>query len=164
MRLSTASLFQCLFVSVVFVFLPVCLLVSVFLSLFICFFGCYSVPVIIFAKWLYCYFKFWFFIFISHHLSSFTSFFSFIHWWRIRDTEFDRHGLRLPVRFMGKLFKVSTHHFVIFVFQRVTFYFYLFACFKLSFATTTCVDTCICLSFDVIYLWSQGENGCRPYL
>ena len=56
-------------------FLPV----SVFLSLFVCLFGCYPAPVIIFANCLYFYSKFWFcgtiFIFINHHPSSFTSFF-----------------------------------------------------------------------------------------
>ena len=105
------------------------------------------------AKCLYYYCQFWFcdttVIFINHHPSFFISF-SSIHWGRIQDIEFERHGLPLPVRCMGKPFKVSTHYFVLFVLQRVTFCFCLFVCFKLSFATTTGVDACLCLSFDII--------------
>ena len=50
-----------------------------FLCLWVCFFGCYSAPVIIFAKCLYCYCQFWFcdttVIFINNHPSFFISFF-----------------------------------------------------------------------------------------
>ena len=148
MRLSTASLLLCLFVSMLFAFLLICLLLSVPLSLFICLFGCYSVPVIIFPKCLYCYFL----VFHFHQSSPIIFYFilSSIYWGRIRDTEFERHGLPLPVLCMGKPFKVSTHGFVLFVLQRVTFCFCLFVCFKLSFTTTTGVDACPCLSFDII--------------
>ena len=58
-----------------------CLNFFQFLCLWVCLFflfGCYSAPVIIFAKFLYCNCKFWFcniiFIVINHHLSSFVSF------------------------------------------------------------------------------------------
>ena len=76
-RLSTASVLVCLFVSMFFeVFLSKCLAVSVSL---IWLFGCYPAPVFIFAKCRYCYFKFSFcnisFIFINHHPSFFISFF-----------------------------------------------------------------------------------------
>ena len=74
--------------------------------------------------------------------------FSSINWGRIQDIEFEQHGLLLPIRCMGKLFKVSTNYFALFVLQRVTFYFCLFL--KLSLATTISVDTCLCLSFDII--------------
>ena len=135
-----------------FVFLPICLLLPVSLSLFICLFDYYPVPAIIFAKCLYCYFKIWFcniiFIFISHHHHLLFHF--FIHWGRIRDTEFERHGLPLPVRCMGKPFKISTHYFVPFVLQRVTFCLCLFVCFKSSLATTTGVVACLRLAFDII--------------
>ena len=60
-----------------------CLSVSVCLSLsvclFVCLFGCYPAPVIIFAKCLYCFCQLWFcdtnIIFISHHPSFFVPFF-----------------------------------------------------------------------------------------
>ena len=64
------------------------------------------------------------------------------------DIEFERYFLPLAVRCVGKPFKVSTNYFVLFVLQRVTFCFCLL--FKLSLATTTGVDTCLCLSFDII--------------
>ena len=74
--------------------------------------------------------------------------FSSINWGRIQEIEFEQHGLLLPVHCMGKLFKVSTNYFVLFVLERVTFYFCLFL--KLSLATTISVDTCLCLLFDII--------------
>ena len=67
---------------------------------------------------------------------------------RIQDIEFEWHGIPLSVRCMGKPFKVSINYFDFFVFQRVTFCFCLF--FKLSLATTTGVNACLCLSFDII--------------
>ena len=73
---------------------------------------------------------------------------SSVHWGRIQDIEFERHGLPLPVRCMGKPFKVSINYFDLFVLQMVTFCFCLFS--KLSLATTTGVDACLCLSFDII--------------
>ena len=51
-------------------------------------------------------------------------------------------------RCMGKPFKVSINYFDLFVLQMVTFCFCLFS--KLSLATTTGVDACLCLSFDII--------------
>ena len=56
---------------------------------------------------------------------------------------------------MGKPFKVSINYFILFVLQRVTFCFCLF--FKLSLATTTGVDLCLRLSFDIYY----DGNGAR---
>ena len=36
-----------------------------------------------------------------------------VHWGRIQDIQFERHGLLLPVRCMGKPFKVSTNYFCV---------------------------------------------------
>ena len=68
----------CVYSSVCLFFLPEFFPIFVSLSLFVFLFGCYSAAVIIFAKFLYCNWKFWFcntiFIAINHHLSSFVSF------------------------------------------------------------------------------------------
>ena len=74
--------------------------------------------------------------------------FSSVHLGRIQETELERHGLPLRVRSMGKLLKVSNNYFGPFVLQRIKFCFCLF--FKLYLATTTGVDACHCLSFDII--------------
>ena len=71
-----------------------------------------------------------------------------IHWGRTQDIEFKRHGLPLPVCCMGKPFKVSIDYFDLFALQMVTFCFCLFSNFPL--ATTTVVDACLCLSFNII--------------
>ena len=36
------------------------------------------------------------------------------HWGRIEDIHFERHGLPLPLRCIDKMFKVSSHYFVLF--------------------------------------------------
>ena len=82
MLVSIVSLLVRLFVTMFFVplvcllcLLPKCFLVSVSLSLFVSLFGCYSTPVIIFAKCLYCYCQFSFcdtiVVFVNHHPSYF---------------------------------------------------------------------------------------------
>ena len=58
--------------------------------------------------------------------------FSSVFWVRIQDIESTRHGLPLPIRWMDKLFKVSTNYFVLFVLQGATFCLCL-----LSLATST---------------------------
>ena len=144
MRLSTASLLLCLFVSILFVSQPICLLLSMSLSLFICLLGCYPVPVIIFAKCLYCYFTFLFSIFINHQPSSSISFFH-----PSLGGEFETlssSGMVYPYPSVVWVSR-STHYFVLFVLQKVPF---VSVCFKLSLVTTTGVDACLCLSFDII--------------
>ena len=125
MRVSTVSLLVRLFVSMsfssfsilIFLFLHKFLLVYVSVSLFVCLFGCYSAPLIIFGKCLDCYCQFrccdTTVIFINHHPSLFFFIFSSVHWGRIQDIQFERHGLLLPVRCMGKPFKVSTNYFCV---------------------------------------------------
>ena len=147
-RLSTASVLVCLFVSMFFeVFLSKCLAVSVSL---IWLFGCYPAPVFIFAKCRYCYFKFSFcnisFIFINHHPSFFISFFH-----PSIGREFNMLSsscIIYPYPSVVWVSRVSTNYVVLFVLQRVTFSFCLF--FKLSLATTTGVDVRLRLSFDII--------------
>ena len=74
----TAGQLVCLF-CMSFIFLAKCSPISLPLTLFICLFGCYPAPLIIFANCLYCYRQFWFcntiFVFINHHPSCFISFF-----------------------------------------------------------------------------------------
>ena len=82
---------------------------------------------------------------IYHH---FYFIFSSVHWGRIQDDKFERHGLPLSVRCMSKPFKVSINYLVLFILQKVTFCFCLFL--KLSLATTTGVDAFLRLSFDII--------------
>ena len=60
-----------------------------------------------------------------------------------------------PTRCMGKPFKVSINYFILFALQKVSF------CFSLSFnlplATTSGIDFCLRLSFDIIMMASgQG--------
>ena len=86
-RVSTVSLLVRLFVSMsfspfsilFFFFLHKFLLVYVSVSLFVCLFGCYSAPLIIFGKCLDCYCQFrccdTTVIFINHHPSLFFLFF-----------------------------------------------------------------------------------------
>ena len=131
-HVSTVSLLVRLFVSMCFssfsififlfflFFLHKFLSVSVSMSLFVGLFACYSAPLIIFGKCLYSYCQFWCcgttVIFINHHPPFFCCFFfifSSAHWGRIQDIQFERHGLPLPVRCMGKPFKVSTNYFCV---------------------------------------------------
>ena len=128
-HVSTVSLLVRLFVSMCFssfsififlFFLHKFLSVSVSMSLFVGLFACYSAPLIVFGKCLYSYCQFrccgTTAIFINHH-PSFLCFLFFIfssaHWGRIQDIQFERHGLPLPVRCMGKSFKVSTNYFCV---------------------------------------------------
>ena len=94
----------------------------VFVSLFVCLFGCYSAPFIIFSECLYCCYQF---NFVTQSIV-FYFIFSSIHWGRIRYIEFEWHYLPLPFCCMSKPFKGSTYLFVLFVLQRVTFCFCLF--------------------------------------
>ena len=93
---------------------------------------------------------------------------SSVHWGRIQDIEFERHGLPLPVRYMGKPFKVSINYFDLFVLQRVTFCFCLFS--KLSLATTTSVDACLVFVFHLTSFNYDGKGArdvgltCRCHL
>ena len=130
--MSTVSLLVRLFVSMCFSsfsififffffnFLHKFLSVSVSMSLFVDLFACYSAPLIIFAECLdsHCQFRCCgtTIIFINHHSSIFLLLFfifSSAHWGRIQDIQFERHGLPLPVRCMGKPFKVSTNYFCV---------------------------------------------------
>ena len=135
-RVYTISLLLRLFVSIHFVplvcFLPKCLPVSVSLSMFACLFVYLAANLFLslyllhkftvmvsFDLWHNCYF----------HQSSATVFyfiFLSVYWGRIRYIEFERHGIPRTVCCMGKLFKLSTNYFVIFVLQRATFCFCLF--------------------------------------
>ena len=83
----------------------------------------------------------------SFHQSSpiiFNFIFSFFHWGRIQDIEFQQHGLPLPTCCMGKLFKISINYFVFLFRKGQTFVSVCF--FRLSLATTTGVEACPCLS------------------
>ena len=74
-------------------------------------------PVTISGKCLYCFCKFDFvtqYSFPSIITYCVLFIFSSIHWGRIWYIEFERHGLTLSVRCMGKRFKGSTHYFVLF--------------------------------------------------
>ena len=81
---------------------------------------------------------------------------SSVHWGRIQDIEFERHGLPLPVRCMGQPFKVRINYFDWFVLQRVTFCFGLFS--KLSLATITSVDACLCLFWRHLIMMAGGQG------
>ena len=59
--------------------------------------------------------------------------FSFLHWHKIQDIEFEWYVLPLPVGGMGNPFKVNTKYIVVFVLQKVIF-------FNLSLATTSGFD------------------------
>ena len=117
--MSSFSIFVFLFIYLfiyLFIFLHKFLSVSLSLSLFVCLFGCYSAWLIIFDKCLYCCCQFRYcdttVIFINHHPPFFFFFiFSSVHWLRILYIKFERDGLPLPVRCMGKPFKVSTNCF-----------------------------------------------------
>ena len=79
---------------------------------------------------------------------NFNFIFLSVRWGRIQDIEFERHDLPIPIRCMGKPFKVSINYLGFFVLQKVTFCFCLL--FKLSLANPTDADACLCLSFDII--------------
>ena len=107
--------------------------------------------------YIYIYIQIYIYIYKYIYICSSVNSIHIIHiihiWGRIQDIEFEQLGLPLPIHCMGKPFKVSTNYyvfscFVVFFLQRATFCFCLF--FKLSLATTTGVDACLCLSFDII--------------
>ena len=134
--MSTVSLLVRLFASIcLFVFLvcllPKCLLVYVSLTLFICLFfwllPCSRHYICKMSLLLLSVFILW--NNRCFHQSSpiiFYFIYSSVHWGRIQDIEFERHGLPLPVLCVGKPFKVSTNYFVLFILERVTFYFCVF--------------------------------------
>ena len=153
-----------------FVFLSKYSWVSVSFGLFYCLlllFGSCPAPVNISGKCLYCCCKF---DFVTQ--SSFSSiithlvlFHIFIHpLGRIRYIEFELHGLRLPVHFMGKPSNVSTHYFVFFCFAKCNLLF-------LS-VLTILSDHQWCWHLLSSFIWyhlimmarGQGGKGCRPYL
>ena len=104
----------------------------------VCLFGCYPVPVIKFANFFTVIVSF---DFVTQSLFSSITTHHFLFHVFIRplgNIEFQWHCVPLPDRCMGKLFKVSTNYFVLFVLKRVTFCFCFL--FKLSLATTTGID------------------------
>ena len=64
--------------------------------------------------------------------------------------EFEQYGLPPPVHCEGKPFKVSHNHFILFILQRVTFYFCLF--FKSSLAPT--------LVFTPVFIFHLTSFNC----
>ena len=127
MRVSTGSLPVRLFVSMsfssfsilifLFFFLHKFLLVYVSVSLFVCLFGCYSAPLIIFGKCLDCYCQFrccdTTVIFINHHPSLFFLFFHLSIGGEFKTFSSSGMVYSYPVRCMGKPFKVSTNYFCV---------------------------------------------------
>ena len=114
-------------------FLFFCLNVCQFLclSLFVCLFVClaatlllslYSLSVFTVIVSFDFITKLLFLSIITHHL---LFHFFICPLWENSRHEFECHGLALPVRYMGKLLKVSTHYFILFVSQKITFCFCL---------------------------------------
>ena len=111
-----------------FVFLPKCSPVSVSSSLFfVCLFGCYSAPDIVFGKCLYCFCKFDF-VTQSSFSSIITDRVLFHFFIGPLGGEFDvfkRHVLSLLGCCMSNPFKVSIDYIVLFVLQKLAFCFCL---------------------------------------
>ena len=81
------------------------------LSMYVCLFVCLAATLVLSLYVLNVFTVIISFDFLIQPLSSspiiFNFIFSSVHWGRTQDIQFERHGLPLPVRCMGKPLKVS---------------------------------------------------------
>ena len=110
------------------IFLFFCLNVRQFLHLWICSFICLFGCSLLVSLYLPNFFTVILSLILQNNLHFHQSspiVFYFIlssaHLGRIQDIAFDRHVQPPPIHCMGKPFNLSTHYFVLFVFQKVTF-------------------------------------------
>ena len=126
-------------------------------SLFVCLFGCYSAPLIIFGKCLDCYCQFrccdTTVIFINHHPSLFFLFFHLSIGGEFKT--FSSSGVVYSYPFVVWVSRLRWV-LIIFVLQRVVFCFCLFS--KLSLATTTGVDTSFSFIWHHLITMKRGQG------